>query len=103
MAQLEPTAPILPPPKPSLLSRLVPTSRCRLTLFGRSLFLLLGEFIANVILWVATVATFAPHQDKRGVLSLAVLAWSFGLRHGLDMGQSSLLSRSLLNELIVGR
>ena len=66
----------------------------RLTLFGRSVCLLLGEFIANVVLWVATVATFAPHQDKRGVISLALLAWTYGLRHGLDMGAYSSTSVS---------
>ena len=87
MAQSEPIPSILPSPKPSFLSRFLPALNYRPTLFGRSLFLLLAEFLANVIIWIATVATFAPHQDKRGVLSLAVLAWSFGLRHGLDMGQ----------------
>ncbi|GAA5855553.1 hypothetical protein JCM5353_006025 [Sporobolomyces roseus] len=99
----EPLSTILPPPKPSLLSRLVPTSRYRLTLFGRSLFLLLGEFVANVILWVATVATFAPHQDKRGVLSLAVLAWSFGLRHGLDMDHIVAIDNVTRNLVSMGK
>ncbi|GAA6015519.1 hypothetical protein JCM11491_004380 [Sporobolomyces phaffii] len=75
----------------------------RLTLFGRSVSLLSGELIANVVLWVATVATFAPHRDKRGVLSLAVLAWTYGLRHGLDMDHIVAIDNVTRNLVSMGK
>ncbi|GAA5879189.1 hypothetical protein JCM16303_001334 [Sporobolomyces ruberrimus] len=96
--------PILPSPKPSRLKSFFPTpTSYRLTLFGRSLFLLVGEFLANVILWIATVATFAPEKDKRGVLSLAVLAWTFGLRHGLDMDHIVAIDNVTRNLVSMGK
>lgn len=61
------------------------TPRYRLTLFGRSLALFLAEILANGIMWAAALATFAPKESTRGVLSLCLIAWTLGLRHGLDM------------------
>ncbi|GAA6062559.1 hypothetical protein JCM10212_004120 [Sporobolomyces blumeae] len=77
--------------------------RSRLTLFGRSVFLLLGELVANVVLWVAAVATFAPHPDKRAVLSLCVLAWTYGLRHGLDMDHIVAIDNVTRNLVSMGK
>ncbi|GAA5906459.1 HoxN/HupN/NixA family nickel/cobalt transporter [Sporobolomyces salmoneus] len=103
------TPAVLAPVKPSLFSRYLPTSSLsisfpyRLTLFGRSVALLLGEFIANVVLWIATVATFAPHKDKRGVVSLALLAWTFGLRHGLDFDHIVAIDNVTRNMVSMGK
>ena len=54
--------------------------RYRLSLFGRSVLLLLGELAANLVVWIVAVCLFAPHKEKRGVLSLCVVAWTLGLR-----------------------
>lgn len=45
--------------------------------------LLSGELVANVALWVAAACTFATSETRKGVLSLCVVAWTLGLRHGL--------------------
>ncbi|GAA5980144.1 hypothetical protein JCM5350_001778 [Sporobolomyces pararoseus] len=103
------TPAVLPPVKPSRLKRIFPISTnpinfpFRLTLFGRAVCLLLGEFVANVVLWVATVATFAPHKDKRGVISLALLAWTYGLRHGLDMDHIVAIDNVTRNMVSMGK
>ncbi|GAA5860214.1 hypothetical protein JCM1840_002824 [Sporobolomyces johnsonii] len=53
------TAPSKPvSPVRRLASRFRPSFR--LTLFGRSLFLLIGEILANVVIWAAAIATLAP-------------------------------------------
>ncbi|GAA5934517.1 HoxN/HupN/NixA family nickel/cobalt transporter [Sporobolomyces koalae] len=99
-------APILPPIRASRfrrLHRLLPAFPYKPTLFGRSVLLLAGELAANMILWVATVATFAPHQDKRGVISLALLAWTFGLRHGLDMDHIVAIDNVTRNLVSMGK
>ncbi|GAA6048554.1 hypothetical protein JCM3770_006550 [Rhodotorula araucariae] len=57
----------------------------RLTLAGRCVALLGGELVANCAVWVAAACVFAPDRETRGVLSLCVVAWTLGLRHGLDM------------------
>ncbi|ORY77254.1 high-affinity nickel-transport protein-domain-containing protein [Leucosporidium creatinivorum] len=71
------------PSRLQLIARWRPT--WRLTLFGRSLVLLLGELLANLIIWAAALSLFAPDPRTRGVLSLCLIAWTLGLRHGLDM------------------
>ncbi|KAK4051698.1 hypothetical protein OIO90_004648 [Microbotryomycetes sp. JL221] len=58
--------------------------RYRLTLLGRCTALLLGELAANLLLWIIALAMFAPDRNSRGVLSLCLIAWTLGLRHGLD-------------------
>ncbi|GJN92762.1 hypothetical protein Rhopal_005800-T1 [Rhodotorula paludigena] len=63
----------------------LPRPAWRLTLFGRCFALLAGEFLANAVVWIAAACVWGPDADKRGVLSLAVVAWTLGLRHGLDM------------------
>jgi len=39
--------------------------------------------MANLLLWVVALLVFLPHQEKRNVLSLALVAWTLGLRHAL--------------------
>lgn len=59
----------------------------RLTLFGRSVLLVLAELAANLLLWIVAIALFAPDPSRRGVLSLVLVAWTLGLRHGLDVSK----------------
>ncbi|GAA6004137.1 hypothetical protein JCM10207_002444 [Rhodosporidiobolus poonsookiae] len=59
--------------------------RWRLTLLGRCIALVLGEIGANAALWVAAGIVWGRKEETRGVLSLAIVAWTLGLRHGLDM------------------
>ena len=47
----------------------------RLTLFGRSLFLLGTELAANAVCWIVAGLLFGRHQSTRPILSLALLAW----------------------------
>lgn len=50
-----------------------------LTLFGRSLLLLVSELSANTICWVVTGVLFGRKRDTQPILSLALLAWVRGL------------------------
>ncbi|EIN12727.1 hypothetical protein PUNSTDRAFT_60012 [Punctularia strigosozonata HHB-11173 SS5] len=54
----------------------------RLTLLGRSLFLVVGELLANAICWIAAGLIFGRSSKTQPSLSLALLAWTVGLRHG---------------------
>ncbi|KAM0790058.1 hypothetical protein ACM66B_005386 [Microbotryomycetes sp. NB124-2] len=58
--------------------------RNQLTLLGRCTLLVVGELAANLLLWIVALAMFAPDKASRGVLSLCLIAWTLGLRHGLD-------------------
>ena len=49
----------------------VPIHTRRLTLFGRSAFLITGIVLANIICWVIAGLTF----KETGLISLCVLAW----------------------------
>jgi hypothetical protein len=49
----------------------VQVHRRRLTLFGRSVILLSGVLLANVVCWVIAGLTFR----QSGLISLALLAW----------------------------
>jgi hypothetical protein len=50
------------------------TGRWHLTIFGKSLLLVTGELLANVVCWVIAAITFRKHGS---VLSLALLAWVY--------------------------
>lgn len=56
-------------PAPTRLQRLSNafTPSWRLTLFGRSLLLLVGELAANLLVWVTALALFAPDPIRRSV------------------------------------
>jgi hypothetical protein len=47
----------------------------RLTLFGRSLVLVICELVANAALWVVCGLLFGRDEEKRSILNLALLAW----------------------------
>lgn len=55
----------------------------RFTLAGRALALLAGEVAANAAIWIVAGIVFGTSEEKRGVLSLCVVAWTLGLRHAL--------------------
>lgn len=59
-------------------------TRKKLTLVGRSYLLAGCLLLANLAVWTAAIALFAPVGAKRRVLSLCLVAWTFGLRHALD-------------------
>jgi hypothetical protein len=46
-----------------------------LTLFGRSLLLILSELLANAICWIVAGILFGRHGHSQSILSLALLAW----------------------------
>jgi len=67
---------------------------------GRSILLLTTELLANAICWIAAGILFGGREDTRGLLSLAILAWTLGLRHALDADHISAIdnaTRGLLN------
>ncbi|KAH8923916.1 NicO-domain-containing protein [Atractiella rhizophila] len=66
----------------------------RIHLVRRSIALLSAEFAFNVVLWIVAACLFAPDKDKRRVLSLCVIAWTLGLRHGLDVDHISAIDNA---------
>ncbi|KAF9451826.1 NicO-domain-containing protein [Macrolepiota fuliginosa MF-IS2] len=57
-------------------------SRSRLTIFGRSVVLVLCEVLANAICWAVAGILFRD-RTTRNNLGLALLSWTLGLRHGV--------------------
>ena len=47
----------------------------RLTLFGRSLLLVVAELLANAACWAAAGALFGTKRETQSILGLALLAW----------------------------
>ena len=94
----------------------------RLTLIARGVVLLLAEVLANVVLWVVSIIVFsvlqhrssnrsrgataskaegvlsgdsdAPVSHPTSLLSLALLAWTIGLRHALDADHISAIDNA---------
>lgn len=50
----------------------------RLTLFGRSLLLVIAEILANAVCWIVAGVLFGTNPETRSILSLALLAWVCG-------------------------
>jgi len=46
-----------------------------LTLFGRSLLLIVAELLANACCWIVAGILFGKRGQNQSVLSLALLAW----------------------------
>ncbi|KAF9510957.1 hypothetical protein BS47DRAFT_1212814 [Hydnum rufescens UP504] len=65
-----------------------------LSLFGRSLILVISEITANVVLWVLASLLFGLRNESRGILSLCLLAWTLGLRHALDADHISAIDNA---------
>lgn len=70
--------------------------RPHLTLLARCALLMLAEVLANALIWIVTAIVFTRGGNRGGddngnaagannnVLGLALIAWTTGLRHGLD-------------------
>ncbi|WRT66994.1 uncharacterized protein IL334_003960 [Kwoniella shivajii] len=72
----------------------------RLTLLGRALLLIIGELLANAICWIAAGICF---RDADGLLALALLAWTIGLRHGLDADHISAIDNATRQLVSLGQ
>ncbi|BEJ09884.1 hypothetical protein CcaverHIS641_0607990 [Cutaneotrichosporon cavernicola] len=55
--------------------------KLRPTLIGRAIFLIASLVLANAAVWVAAGIAYSGAD---GLLGIAMLAWTLGLRHGLD-------------------
>ncbi|KAF9019197.1 NicO-domain-containing protein [Hymenopellis radicata] len=72
----------------------------RLTIFGRSLLLVVVEVLANAVCWIVAGILFGRSRETQPILSLALLAWTLGLRHALDADHISAIdnaTRGLIN------
>lgn len=47
----------------------------RLTIFGRSLLLVVAEVLANAVCWIVAGVLFGRSRETQPILSLALLAW----------------------------
>ncbi|ORY68058.1 high-affinity nickel-transport protein-domain-containing protein [Leucosporidium creatinivorum] len=101
MTSLQERTPLLSAPVPTDNSP-SPTSSWRLTLFGRSAFLVAGELVANGLLWAAAVIMFSGART-RSVLNLCLVAWTLGLRHGLDADHIVAIDNVTRNLVAQGR
>ncbi|KDQ11070.1 hypothetical protein BOTBODRAFT_190028 [Botryobasidium botryosum FD-172 SS1] len=77
--------------------------RLKLTLFGRSLILISAELLANVVCWIVALLLFARREQTRGVMSLCLLAWTIGLRHGLDADHISAIDNATRSLISLGQ
>ncbi|CAK5269908.1 unnamed protein product [Mycena citricolor] len=72
----------------------------KLTLFGRSVLLMGSLSLANAMCWIAAGILFGRKSETQPILSLALLAWTLGLRHALDADHISAIdnaTRGLIN------
>ncbi|KAJ7366967.1 NicO-domain-containing protein [Mycena albidolilacea] len=72
----------------------------RLTLFGRAFLLASSLVLANALCWILSGIFFGRNRDTQPILSLALLAWTLGLRHALDADHISAIdnaTRGLIN------
>lgn len=53
----------------------------RLTIFGRSLLLLVGELLVNALFWIVAGLLFGRRDETHSLLNLCLLAW-VSPRHG---------------------
>ena len=57
----------------------------KLSLMARTISILLAEVLVNALLWIITAIVFLKGPgDGHRILGLALVAWTTGLRHGLD-------------------
>ncbi|KAF9261410.1 NicO-domain-containing protein [Marasmius fiardii PR-910] len=75
----------------------------RLTLFGRSLLLIVVEVLANAGCWTAAAVLFATKEETRSILGLSLLAWTLGLRHALDADHISAIDNATRGLLGMGQ
>lgn len=57
----------------------------KLSLMARTIVLIFAEVLVNALLWIITAIVFLKGPgDGHRILGLALVAWTTGLRHGLD-------------------
>lgn len=72
----------------------------RLTLVGRAAALVAFELLFNAACWVAAGLCFGQAD---GLLGLALLAWTLGMRHGLDADHISAIDNATRQMVSMGR
>ncbi|KAA1469899.1 NicO-domain-containing protein [Dentipellis sp. KUC8613] len=77
--------------------------RRRLTIFGRSALLLSSELLANAVCWIVAGILFGRSADTQPILSLALLAWTIGLRHALDADHISAIDNATRGLISLGQ
>ncbi|KAG8705844.1 hypothetical protein FRC08_001417 [Ceratobasidium sp. 394] len=75
----------------------------RLTIFGRSLLLITGEILVNAVFWVVAGLLFGRRNETHSVLNLCLLAWTIGLRHGLDADHISAIDNATRGLIQLGQ
>ncbi|TFK52602.1 NicO-domain-containing protein [Heliocybe sulcata] len=84
-------------------SKIRSASRFRLTLFGRASLLIFGEVVVNAVCWIACAILFTRNAGSRAILSLALLAWTIGLRHALDADHISAIDNATRGLISLGQ
>ncbi|KZO96965.1 NicO-domain-containing protein, partial [Calocera viscosa TUFC12733] len=77
--------------------------RRRLTIFGRSVLLLGSLLVFNALCWTLAGVLFGRTDQTREVLSLCLLAWTYGLRHALDSDHISAIDNATRGLLALGQ
>lgn len=72
----------------------------RPTLVGRALLLVAGLVLANAAVWVAAGIAY---RGADGLLGIAMLAWTLGLRHGLDADHISAIDNATRQMVSLGQ
>ncbi|KAL7422215.1 hypothetical protein Q5752_002861 [Cryptotrichosporon argae] len=72
----------------------------RLTLHGRAAALIGAELLANTVAWIVAGVCL---RGSDGILSLALLAWTIGLRHALDADHISAIDNATRQLVSRGR
>ncbi|KAL5523100.1 hypothetical protein ACEPAF_1367 [Sanghuangporus sanghuang] len=80
-----------------------PCLKWKLTLFGRSLLLIFLELVVNAVCWIAAGIAFGRRNETRSTLNLALLAWTIGLRHGLDADHISAIDNATRGLISMGQ
>ncbi|UZJ56044.1 hypothetical protein CBS101457_005364 [Exobasidium rhododendri] len=66
-----------------------------LTLFAKTVVILVAEVAFNALIWIIAVIVFTRSRAGQGkVLGLALIAWTTGLRHGLDADHISAIDNA---------
>ncbi|CAE6464343.1 unnamed protein product [Rhizoctonia solani] len=75
----------------------------RLTIFGRSFLLIASELLVNALFWVVAGLLFGRRNETHSVLNLCLLAWTIGLRHGLDADHISAIDNATRGLIQLGQ
>ncbi|CAE7115445.1 unnamed protein product [Rhizoctonia solani] len=75
----------------------------RLTIFGRSLLLIICELLINALFWVVAGLLFGRRNETHSIINLCLLAWTIGLRHGLDADHISAIDNATRGLIQLGQ